>query len=332
MKLDDRPEYKEGKVSIKNLLQETGLDELRAEIISGLTSKQKFISSKYFYNEKGSQLFKQITHLEEYYLTRTEKNILKRIATDLVQDIKNHDIIELGSGDCSKINILLETIPVNVLETINYIPVDVSRSAILKSISSLKKRHPVLTIDGYFADFTNQLDQIPRERPALICFLGSTIGNFDPENSLILIKRIIKNMLKGDIFLLGLDLIKQEQVLYDAYNDPHGVTADFNKNILNAVNDIIDSNFDTRDFNHKAFFNHKKSRIEMHLMANTHVSVNSPFIEDPLIVQNGETIHTENSYKYSMKNIHEIAQCTELKVNAIHSDTKNGFVLVEFRK
>ncbi len=319
-------------IRILNHLNELGIDNIRKEIRDGLTSTPKYISSKFFYDEKGSKLFEEITRLPEYYPTRTEKSILKRIAPKLMNNLKSTDIVELGSGDCSKINILLEAINPENLQTINYIPVDVSQSAIQESAEQLVIKFPDLIINGLVADFINQIDLVPSKRKRMFCFLGSTLGNFNEQEANDLLKNLNSNMNSGDTFLLGLDLVKPVHILHDAYNDDQNITAEFNKNILNVVNEIIESDFKLDDFEHYAFFNSPQSRIEMHLKANKDVSINSPYNSSPIHIKKGEFIHTENSYKFSMDRIKELEQITNLKIQQVFADENNWFALVLFQK
>ncbi|MFC2151715.1 L-histidine N(alpha)-methyltransferase [Bacteroidota bacterium] len=319
-------------ITITNHLKDLGIDNIRKEIIEGLSSNPKHISSKFFYDEKGSKLFEEITRLPEYYPTRTEKSILKKIAHELMNDLKYTDIVELGSGDCSKINILLEAINRENLESINYIPVDVSQSAIQESSEQLFKRFPDLTINGLVADFINQIDFIPSESKRMFCFLGSTLGNFDEQIAFNFLKNVSSNMNSGDTFLLGLDLVKPIQILYDAYNDKKNVTADFNKNILNVVNEIIATQINPDDFEHHAFFNKTKSRIEMHLKAKENLSIISLYSTSTIQIKKGEYIHTENSYKFSLDRIKELEQITNLKIKEIFTDENKWFALVNFKK
>ena len=319
-------------IKITNYLNDLGIDKIRKEIIKGLTSKQKYISSKFFYNEKGSKLFEDITRLPEYYPTRTEKQILKEIAPELMSNLHNIDIVELGSGDCSKISILLKSIPTENLETVNYIPVDVSKSAIYESAQSLMEIFPGLSINGLVADFMNQLEIIPDNRKRMFCFLGSTIGNFTKDVTNDFLKNLSNNMNSGDTLLLGVDLVKPIQILHDAYNDSQNVTANFNKNILNVINDLIDSDFDINDFEHKAFFNQKKSRIEMHLIAYKDVTITLPYSKSKIEISKGENIHTENSYKYTPEKIIEFENISGLKIKETYTDPNNWFALVLFEK
>ncbi len=321
------------KVRIKNLLPEIGIEKAREEIIAGLISKNRYISSKYFYDEMGSELFEEITGLPEYYPNRTEKSILKGIAPELMNRNFSLEIIELGSGDCSKISILIDAVQKSNLENVNYIPLDISKSAIEKSANELLEKFPEMRITGYVADFIHQLNQIPHSnKPRLICFFGSTIGNFSKEESMEILTNLSRGLLEGDSLLVGFDLVKSELVLNAAYNDSSCVTARFNKNILNVINTIVEIDFDIADFEHYSFFNHEKSRIEMHLVANKSCSVNSPFIKKPIHFNKGESIHTENSHKYYLAGIEKLIEGSGLIIKNSYTDSNNWFTLVEFAK
>ena len=332
MNFENETVLSQGRISIRSLLPEIGTEELRKEIISGLFAAQKFISSKYFYNDAGSVLFEEITHLEEYYPTRTEKSILRRIAPDLMKKYTSYDVVELGSGDCSKIAILLSAALAADSGNIHYMPLDFSESAIRNSATGLKEIHSKVNIEGYVVDFTSQFGLIQLDRPSLICFFGSTIGNFDRSSSLELMKNIGDNMKQGDVLLMGMDMVKPEPVLHAAYNDKRGVTAAFNKNILSTVNDILDSDFNPDNFEHLAAFNKRKARMEMHLVAVKDTTVHSPYFRTDLTLKKGERIHTENSHKYTSKDIQEFARVANLNISNIHTDDNNWFTLVELQK
>jgi L-histidine N-alpha-methyltransferase len=321
-----------GRISITNQLQEIGSEEMVEELIAGLRQDQKAISSKYFYNRTGSILFKEITRLEEYYPTRTEKSILKKIAPDLMKKYKEYEIIELGPGDHSKVSILLSAASNLNLSSLHYLPLDISQAALRVSAEELVSTFPNLHVEGYTVDFLSQLDTLKRERPALICFFGSTIGNFEWATSVELLLNISSQMKKNDILLLGMDMVKAEHILHAAYNDASGVTEMFNKNILNSVNDLIESDFHTEDFDHMAFYNKKKSRVEMHLAARRDIKIHSVNFRVPVSINRGETIHTENSYKYHPRDIQKIASETGLSLNKTYSDERRWFTLSEFRK
>jgi L-histidine N-alpha-methyltransferase len=320
------------KIKITNHLNNLGIENIRKEIITGLNSKQKYISSKFFYDKTGSKLFEDITRLPEYYPTRTEKQILKTIAPKLMHHLRHIDIIELGSGDCSKISLLLNSIPKENLKTVNYIPVDVSKSALNESARNLAEKFPDLSIKGFVADFINQLDLIPGTSKRMLCFLGSTLGNFTENVTNQFLKDLSSSMNSGDTFLLGVDLVKPTDILHNAYNDSQEVTAEFNKNILNVINDLIHSDFNTDDFEHKAFFNREKSRIEMHLIANKDLIINTPFSATAINLKKGENIHTENSYKFTQAQINDFAKAGGLSIKDIYTDPNNWFALVLFEK
>lgn len=319
-------------LTIINLLHKMGEGDLRQEIIVGLTSNNKYISSKFFYDEIGSKLFEEITQLPEYYPTRTEKSILKNLAQEIGDRLKNVDIIELGSGDCSKISILFSEMPPKSLESIRYIPVDVSQAAIEKSAEILIDNFPGLEIKGVVADFTKQLKLIPKSQKRVFCFFGSTIGNFTREQAERFISELNMIMQPGDVLFLGVDRIKNKEILERAYNDKKNVTARFNRNILNVVNSLMDTNFIQADFEHVAFFNREESRIEMHLKAKKDLEINSPYLEDKITIKKDETIHTENSYKFTDKYIRKLASVSGLKIKKIYTDKNKWFSIVEFCK
>lgn len=321
------------KVWIKNLLPEIGIEQARQEIVSGLLAKNPFISSKFFYDENGSMLFEEITQLNEYYPTRVEKEILEKIAPDLMNRKSSFEIIELGSGDCSKISILLNAVENQNLNNLKYIPVDFSRAAIKNSGNELSENFPELEINGYVADFIHQMDLIPHsEKPRIICFLGSTIGNFLKKEAQEIIIGLSKGILEDDILLVGFDLVKSESILHTAYNDSKGVTEKFNKNILNVVNTIVKTDFNQNDFEHLAFFNKEANRIEMYLEANKDCEIYSPYLVNSIQFKRGDVIHTENSHKYSRELVHELIVDTGLTIKNSYKDSRNWFVLVEFER
>lgn len=316
--------------SIQDFLVSENKADLIAEIYQGLTKRQKQISSRFFYNDRGSELFEEITKLPEYYPTRTEKQILQKNASAIVGKFEQLEIIELGSGDCSKISILLDTIPKDKISHVNYIPVDVSEAAILKSTDMLSCKYPELKIHGLLADFMKHLDSLPGNSHRLICFFGSTLGNLTRKQANEFLLNLKNFMKPGDSLLLGLDRVKKTEILHKAYNDNQGVTAKFNKNILNVLNEITGTNFDTSDFEHLAFYNQKENRIEMHLKALNTVVVNSNFFPNPISTLKGETIHTENSHKFTMLDIEEFAKLTGFKVENTYSDRRKWFTLAQF--
>lgn len=321
-----------GKIRIENHLVDIGIETVRSEIIKGLKAPQKYISSKFFYDEKGSQLFEQITQLAEYYPTRTEKEILSNFVKNAAIDFNNLSIIELGSGDSSKIKLLLKQLSQTALSSIRYFPVDISQSAILKSSEDLMQAFNLESITGIVADFVHQLKVLPKVGKRLFCFFGSTIGNFTKAEQERFIRELGNEMQAGDTFLLGMDMVKDISVLEKAYNDTKGITAAFNKNILNVLNALCNTNFNVDDFEHIAFYNHAENRIEMHLEAlkEMDISLNSGL--DTIHLQQGEKIHTENSHKFTDMDIKAIEQIGNLMIENTFTDENNWFKLVQFVK
>jgi len=286
----------------------------------------------YFYDETGSQLFEQITHLPEYYLTRTEMHLLETIAKELSQELRNCDIIEFGSGDCKKISILFDEIPDEYQENIRYLPMDISESAIQQSAAILTQRYPNLTIQGIVADFITQLSVLPKQRKKILCFLGSTIGNFSIKDATNFLRKLRELMQPEDLLLIGFDLVKDKDIIENAYNDSENITSQFNKNILNVINDILETNFQQVDFNHQAFFNKQHSRIEMHLKATRNLVIPCPHHSSDITIQKNETIHTENSYKFTNEDITTIADEAHLSIQKRYTDKNKWFTVVLFKK
>lgn len=319
-------------LSVKNYLPDLGIDKVVGEIITGLKSKPKYISPKYFYDRIGSGLFEEITKLEEYYPTRTEKKILSTIVNDLNIDFNGISIIELGSGDASKIRLLLQQLSINVLSSIKYFPVDISQSAIEGAVGNLSHEFPMLTINGIVADFIHQLNVIPNEGKRLFCFFGSTIGNFTPSEVDEFMALLGEEMREGDSLLMGMDMVKDISVIEKAYNDSKNVTELFNKNILNVVNSLIGSDFNADNFKHIAYYNRELNRIEMHLEAKKDMVILLNSDANIISIKKGETIHTENSHKFSYDSIKTIGNRAGLNVQMIIEDDKKWFSIVHFKK
>jgi thiosulfate/3-mercaptopyruvate sulfurtransferase len=305
-------------------------DETAAGILNGLATGKKTISSRFFYDSVGSALFEEITRLPEYYLTRTEISILSECAPHILKNGDLTEIIEFGSGDCSKISILLDALPAESIPSMRYIPVDVSRDAIMKSTKVLSEKYPGIQIQGIHADFMNAFSVNPGGGNKLICFFGSTIGNLTEEQEFSFLNNLKEGMKPGDQLLIGFDMVKDTQILEDAYNDGQGVTAAFNKNILNVVNRYAQTGFNPDQFEHLSFFNKTDSRIEMHLKALTDCVISRPGAGNGILVKKGETIHTENSRKYTIGYIHQLAEKTGLKIVKVYTDPMHWFSLVRF--
>jgi len=318
--------------SLENHLPHIGIEKVREEIFKGLKSSPKYISPKFFYDKKGSELFEAITELDEYYPTRTEKSILSTIVEKLDLDFSDLSIIELGSGDASKISLLLRRILEEQLATIKYHPLDISKSAIEKASEKLAEEFPMISINGIVADFIHQVNVVPKNGRRLFCFFGSTIGNLNKSEIREFMKLVGDEMQPGDSLLLGMDMVKDIAVLEKAYNDENGITAQFNKNILNVINNICGTNFDIENFEHLAFYNKDEHRIEMHLKAMKDMVVLSASGTDEIHIKKGETIHTENSHKFNFDDIKTVGIWSGLDVEKIITDNNKWFSLVYYKK
>jgi L-histidine N-alpha-methyltransferase len=248
-----------------------------------------------------------------------------------MNDFACRDLIELGSGATVKVRILLDAAGKHSRGSMRYIPVDISESAITGACDDLLALYPELHVLGIVADFTQQMDAIPIEHPSMICFLGGTIGNMDPEESTAFLRGISQNLKPGDRVMVGFDMVKDRCLMEAAYNDSRGITARFNKNILGVLNHQLEADFDDGDFDHLAFFNGAESRIEMHLVANKDVHVRIQSIGLEIEMERGETIHTENSRKFTKESIEDMAGQAGLAIQSWHSDGDGWFRLVIMR-
>lgn len=277
--------------------------DMLEEVIQGLKQPQKMLPSKYFYDERGSRLFEEITKLEEYYPTRTERKILKDNVNEIGQHLGDQVVlIEPGSGSSDKTRILLEEL--NNISA--YIPIDISGRYLNDVGQELQLSFPDIKIQPVVADYTRpfKLPDNNMEGRKVVFFPGSTIGNFERntvERFLDVVSTIVGS--EGG-FLIGVDLKKEVRVLEEAYNDSKGITAAFNKNILMHLNRELDSNFDPELFRHQAIWNEEAGRIEMHLFARAphDIHINGELIS----MEEGESIHTENSHKYHLDEFADI--------------------------
>lgn len=279
-------------------------NETLNEVIKGLSKQQKLLPSKLFYDEKGSKLFDKICELEEYYPTRTEIKIMSDNIEEITSFIGDDCIlVELGSGSSVKIRLLIDHLP----SLVAYIPVDISAEHLLKSAENLKADHQKLVVHPLVADYTKQFDlpKIAEPYKSIDAFYpGSTIGNFTHDEAKSFLSRIAKTCGKGSGLLIGVDLKKDINILNAAYNDKKNVTAEFNLNILNHLNKLLGIDFNLDKYKHHAFYNEKFGRIEMHLVSKDKQVVQ---IEDYSFSFNeGETILTEYSYKYSLEDFKQI--------------------------
>ena len=258
----------EGNLQILNYLNGDHREKMLNDILEGMTKRQKTIPAKYFYDARGSRLFDQICMTPEYYPTKTELSILDQSAAGIMRFFleEGGDLVELGSGSNQKIRKLLDGTPHRGRGRIRYVPVDISRTCLLESARELLNDYENLTIMGLLTDFTQHLWALPRGRK-LLTFFGGTIGNLTDREALNFLRSVRAIMNRNDRFLLGMDMLKPIEIMEAAYNDRQGVTCDFNRNILVHIDRELGADFDPEDFEHLAFFNTEKERIEMRLKA-----------------------------------------------------------------
>jgi L-histidine Nalpha-methyltransferase len=300
------------------------------DVRGGLTAPAKFLLPKYLYDELGSRLFEAITALPEYYPTRAEAEILavhgEQIAASLPGPVR---VVELGSGDAQKTKLLLEALLARQ-KSLEYLPLDISESALEQSARRLLATFPGLRVTGLVADYHSALERLAVEaagEPAatLVLFLGSTIGNLDPEERRALLGDVRGLLRPGGGLLLGTDLKKEEATLLEAYDDPLGVTAAFDLNLLGRINRELGGEFDLRSFRHRARWNAELGRIEMHLesLREQTVAVHGLGLKVPFAA--GETIHTESSYKFDLDDLAAMARESGFTLAATWVDAERRF-------
>jgi len=278
------------------------LSPLVDEVRAGLSRPQKELSPTLFYDRRGSDLFEKITHLPEYYLTRTERSLLATRMPPVIARLAPRTVVELGAGSAAKTRLLLDAVRASG-EPATYVPIDVSAEFLRETASRLGEELRGLTVVPIVADISVGLG-LPRvlPRPVLFAFLGSTIGNFDAHAAIALLRRVRDAMCPGDHFLLGVDLQKDVRVIEAAYNDAAGVTAEFNRNVLRVLDRELGANFDPDDFEHRANYNSMAHRIEMHLVARRALEVHIPGV-GRISFRAGESIRTEISCKYDRASV-----------------------------
>lgn len=302
------------------------------DVLHGLSSMPKFLSPKYFYDKTGSDLFEMICCTDEYYVTRTETSILQKYADEIICFAgKATALIELGSGASIKTKFLIDSM-INKNTFLHYLPIDVS-PILIGSSNQLIDENPKLKISGIISEYESGIglaNYITNE-PKLFIFLGSSIGNFDLPDGKRFIKFISDNMTAEDHLLIGFDMVKDKDILHEAYNDRAGVTAAFNLNLLYRINSELGGNFDMKKFEHQAFFNDTRSRIEMHLVSKEKQNIRIGDLNEIIHFAEGESIHTENSYKFTGDMINDFALYAGLQLVRTWTDSKNYFSLCLFK-
>ena len=303
------------------------------ELSHSFSQKQKTINPKFFYDEKGSCLFEKICTLPEYYISRTEVALLRQLEEKLPNHLNgNFRLVELGSGSSTKTRTLIDILEKSQ-KHIEYFPIDIS-DILRDSCKELHNDYKNLCITGIIDDYEPALELVKNydNKNNLIVFLGSSFGNYEPKAGLRFLQKINSLMKNNDLFLLGLDLTKDETVLEKAYNDSQGITAQFNLNVLSRINSELDANFDINKFVHHAVYNKNQNRIEMYLRSLEKQIVNIPKADLVLEVKKDELIHTENSFKFTISQIKEMSAMSNFQIQDMWCDEKRYFGLVLLSK
>ena len=315
------------------------LDSFARDVFAGLTSAPKKLLPRYFYDDLGSRLFEAICFLPEYYVTRAENEIISARVNEIINEIGVPDrspvrLVELGSGSADKTRPVIEALLQRGAE-LNYLPIDISPSSLERSSKELLLAYPRLRITAYAADYSSALSALRNEDASalqgdirtVVLFFGSSIGNLDPVESRALFGGVRRVLRSGDVFLLGADLKKSTDILIPAYDDALGVTAAFNLNLLVRINRELDGSFDLGKFEHRAIYNEEHGRMEMHLFSREAQTVSVRKLSLEVNFERGESIHTENSYKFDLAALSELASETGFHLKKTWLDANQRFSL-----
>jgi len=300
-----------------------GNDRFLAEVLSGLRKTQKELPSKYFYDERGSRLFERICTLDEYYIPRVERSIMKTYIKKIAELVGPRVLlIEYGCGDCKKVRFLLD----HMHDPAAYVPIDISRGQLLRVTRDISSSYPALEILPVCADYTSSFKlPVPQRQSkrVVIYFPGSTIGNFDPIPAKHFLEHMAQVCGPGGALLIGVDLKKDPAVLHRAYNDSQGITSAFNLNLLQHINRELGGDFQLDCFQHYAFYNPREGRIEMHLLSLREQSIHLG--NTTINFAKGESIWTESSYKFNLDEFEEIAATAGFNVEQTWTDEQQWF-------
>lgn len=302
-------------------------DAVCAELAAGLLAPDACISPKYLYDVLGSRLFEAICALPEYYPTRTEAAIFDQHMEQIAQSVgAGITLIDLGAGNCAKAARMFP-----VLQPAQYVPVDISVDFMREALAQVQQRFPQIEMTGLGMDFSAGLNLPAAVRPArrVFFYAGSSIGNFSPQQALAFLRRMREACAEDGGLLIGVDLIKDKAILDAAYDDALGVTAAFNLNLLRHLNRLLGTDFEVRDWRHRAFFNTEKSRIEMHLEARSDLVVRWPGAQRSFA--QGQRIHTENSYKYTPQAFCDLLAQAGFGAARVWTDARGWFAVMHAR-
>lgn len=319
------------RLQVKRLVEATHLVTSTAgsDVIKGLTQTRKSLPARYLYDDRGSELFEQICELPEYYPTRTEALILQRYSEEIARLTGVCELVELGSGSSTKTRMLLDAYA-RLGYPLSYIPIDVSASILESSALALLADYPSLQVTGLVSTYELGLAQLPPAQlpRRMICFIGSTLGNLNPQEYDKFFSQITMALKSGEYFLLGVDLQKPKHLLEAAYNDSQGVTAAFNLNVLDHLNRRFDCNFDTTQFAHQAFYNESQHQIEIHLRSLRSQTVQLRTLDLTIEFETNETLLTEISRKFDLEVLQEELSNRGLVPQKVWTDPNRWFSLL----
>lgn len=297
-----------------------------AEVVRGLSSHPKTLAPWLFYDQRGSELFEAITELPEYYLTRTERGIFAENADDILTAVgPGIAVLELGAGTAAKTGLLLEA-AVRMQGPTSYHPIDISAAALDQACLRIAQQLPQVSVRPMLSDYTRALGDLPEsESRRLVLYIGSSIGNFEPMAAAALLRRLRRRLAIGDWLLLGADHVKDRLSLLRAYNDSAGVTAEFNRNILTRLNTDLGAKFRPRLFRHRALWNERESRIEMHLESLVSQDILISALDLTVHFGRGESIHTENSYKFTADSVAALLRGAGFAPRRCWTDARSWF-------
>lgn len=301
----------------------------REEVAAGLSASPKTLPCRFFYDKPGTELFRRITTLPEYYLTACELEILTRSGHKIISLVteKRFNLVELGSGDGSKVIHLIDAALAD-RRNFTYVPIDLSESAMQTLTAFLRGSHPSLEIRGIVAEYSAGLVSLKRTvtGPMLVLFLGSNLGNFNAKGAAAFLESIRQSLAPGDLFVIGLDLRKDLETMNRAYNDSEGITAEFNLNLLRRINRELGGNFDLQNFRYRSTFEPDAGGMESYLISLSRQSVLVKDLGRKFDFAPGERIHTEHSHKYTEAEIRELATQAGFVIEANFYDSRRYFV------
>lgn len=304
---------------------------MAGEVREGLTAARPWLPCKYFYDDRGSDLFDQITRLPEYYQTRTEEALLESIADEVIAAARPRELCELGSGVGRKIRLLLDSMRRAELLR-SCVVFDINEHFLSRSVDELTRAYPGVKVNGIVGDFSKDLSAIGKGGGRMTIFLAGTVGNLHPSEVPVFFRRVAGTLEAGDHFLVGVDLVKEKARLEAAYNDAEGVTALFNLNILEVLNRKLGADFDVASFEHVAFYDEANAWIEMRLRAMKPSSVSIPAADLSLRFARGDEIRTEISCKYTRESLAALLPGTGLSIARWFTDPERLFALGLLRK